>query len=194
MNVHTPTFVTSAVDPAGYPPADRPEIAFAGRSNVGKSTLINALLGVTGLAKVSQTPGKTRLINFFDVDERFYVVDLPGYGYAKVAKTEKSKWAPMLERYLAARDTLRGVVVLIDLRRGLGDLDRQLLSFLTSHGRAVVPVFTKADKLKGNARRNQIAKVCRAAGVSQENAIVTSAAKREGMDVLWAKLEKLLAE
>jgi GTP-binding protein len=192
MQIHRAEFVTSAVAPSGYPPPDRPEIAFAGRSNVGKSTLINALCGRKGLAKVSQTPGKTRLINFFDIEDRFYLVDLPGYGYAKVAKTEQASWAPMLEEYLASRETLAGVVLLIDFRRGLLDIDRQLVDFLTAYGRPLVLVFTKADKLKGNARRNQMKKVCSAAGVHPDRAVITSGAKYEGMDRLWERVMALL--
>ncbi|MDP8222513.1 MAG: ribosome biogenesis GTP-binding protein YihA/YsxC [Candidatus Lernaella stagnicola] len=192
MRIHEATFLTSAVDPGGYPPADRPEIAFAGRSNVGKSTLINALCGRKALAKVSQTPGKTRLINFFDIDERFYLVDLPGFGYAKVSKIERRKWAPMMGRYLESRDTICAVVLLVDLRRGLGDLDLQLLDYLDGLGRQVVLTFTKADKLKGNARRNQVQKVCREAGLTPDVAVITSGSRREGLEALWQRLEAYL--
>jgi len=193
VKVRAARYVVSAAKPRDYPPPNRPEIAFAGRSNVGKSTLLNALLGVGKIAKVSQTPGKTRLINFFDIDEKFFAVDLPGYGYAKVSHEERRSWEDLIAEYLRGRANLRCVLVLVDLRRGLGDMDRQLIEFLRAWERPHALVFTKADKMKGNARRAQIAKVCRDAGLDPADALITAAEKRLGLDAVWAKLEPLLS-
>ncbi len=122
MKILSAEFVTSATQPSQFPPATLPEVAFAGRSNVGKSSLLNGLLGRKGLARVSHTPGRTQLLNFFCVTaERqgvFMCVDLPGYGYAKVAKAVRDQWGPMIETYLKGRPSLRGLVVLTDIRRG----------------------------------------------------------------------------
>lgn len=192
MAGHRARFLVSAVSPRDYPPADRPEIAIAGRSNVGKSTLINAMLGIRKLAKVSQQPGKTRQVNFFEIDESFYFVDLPGYGFAKVAAAEQEKWGPMMETYLQTRDNLRGVVVLIDLRRGFGELDRQMLDYVQTFGRPALLVFTKADKLKGNALRNQIREVGLSTGLDPKEILVTSAVTKQGLTEVWRELNRLL--
>ena len=192
MAVHRARFLISAVSPRDYPPPDRPEIAIAGRSNVGKSTLINAMLGVRKLAKVSQQPGKTRQVNFFEIDESFYFVDLPGYGFARVAAAEQEKWGPMMETYLKTRDNLRGVVVLIDLRRGFGELDRQMLDYVQAFGRPYLLVFTKADKLKGNALRNQIREVGKSTGLDPQDILVTSAVTKQGLTEVWRELNRLL--
>ena len=116
MRILNARFIKSAADRGGWPRAELPEVAFAGRSNVGKSSLINFLTNRKNLAKTSVTPGKTQLVNFFSVDERFNLVDLPGYGYAKVPLAERARWRPMIETYLQERETLQGVVVLIDSR------------------------------------------------------------------------------
>jgi len=194
MQVKQAVFITSAVKPAGYPPADRPEIAFAGRSNVGKSTLLNALVGMRKLAKVSQKPGKTRLINFFDVDERFYLVDLPGYGWAKVSREERKSWQKITETYLQKRKTLRCVVVLVDLRRGLGELDVTLLEYLETIGVPALVVFTKADKMKGNQLRRQIQQIADQLGVEKNELLISSALKKQGVKEIWSRLEAILAD
>jgi len=192
MKIRQAKYVKSAAAPRDYPPADRLEIAFAGRSNAGKSTMLNALCGIRGLAKTSQTPGKTRIINFFDINEDIYFVDLPGYGWAKVAQEERAGWARMIENYLRRRETLAGVVLLIDLRRGPTDLDFQLIEFIRATGKLCIPVFTKADKLKGNERRNQIQRVCRQLGVAPEQALIASGLKKEGIDKVWQRLNEVL--
>ena len=131
-----------------------PEVAFAGRSNVGKSALINFLTNRKNLAKTSATPGKTQLVNFFSVDERFNLVDLPGYGYAQVPLAERARWRPMIETYLQERETLQGVVVLIDSRRGAREMDLHLLEWLAAVNLPACLALTKADKLKQNERRS----------------------------------------
>ena len=120
MKILSAEFVTSAVKPDQYPPVKYPEMAFAGRSNVGKSSLINTLVNRKRLVKTSSTPGRTQLINFFDINNHFTFVDLPGYGYAKVPTAVRKKWGPMIETYLSGRDSLKGVVVILDIRRNPG--------------------------------------------------------------------------
>ena len=153
MRFRQAELLTSAASRAGWPKPSLPEVAFAGRSNVGKSSLINALVGRKNLARTSSTPGKTQLLNFFGIDGRFILVDLPGYGYAKVPLAVRGKWQPMIEEYLGARETLRGAVVLIDARRGAGDMDLQLLGWLGAVDVPACIALTKADKLKRAERR-----------------------------------------
>ena len=130
MIIKSAEFVTSAVKPSQYPPELLPEMAFSGRSNVGKSSLINKLVNRRHLVKTSRTPGRTQLINFFDINEAFTFVDLPGYGYAKVPAAVQKKWGPMIETYLSGRKTLRGVVSLMDIRRQPGVEERNLADWL----------------------------------------------------------------
>ena len=145
-------FVKSATHPRHYPPAEMREIAFAGRSNVGKSSLINGLLQRKNLVKVSNTPGRTQLLNFFQVNDELSIVDLPGYGFAKVPHEVKDKWGKMIENYLKTRETLCAVIVLMDLRRGIQEDDIQLIEALPFFQIQPILVFTKADKYKRNAR------------------------------------------
>jgi len=146
------TFVIGAAQWEQLPADNRPEIAFVGRSNVGKSSLLNALLHRKNLAYTSKTPGKTQQLNYFLVDDRFYAVDLPGHGYAKAPRSARAKWAQLQERYLDERTSLRGVVQLIDSRHPPTDDDRALLERLDETGHAHLLVLTKADKLSGNGR------------------------------------------
>ncbi len=153
MRIRTAAFIKSAAARGGWPRASAPEVAFAGRSNVGKSSLINFLTNRKSLAKTSATPGKTQLVNFFEVDGTFVLVDLPGYGYARAPLAERARWRPMVETYLRERETLRGVVVLIDSRRGAREMDLRLLEWLAAADLPACLALTKADKLKQGARR-----------------------------------------
>jgi GTP-binding protein len=160
MKIISAEFIKSAVKPDQYPKTGMPEIAFTGRSNVGKSSLINTLLGRKKLAQTSATPGKTRLINFFTVNEKLSFVDLPGYGFAKVSRAEQEKWGPMIETYLRERVNLRLVVSILDVRHDPTQQDRDLIEWLRHYGRNHLIVLTKSDKLsRGEAlrRRRQIA-------------------------------------
>src|SRR5690242_9835721 len=146
-------FLGGLASPGGWRPASAlPEVAFSGRSNVGKSSLLNTLVRRKALARVSQTPGKTREINFFRVNDAFTLVDLPGYGYAQVSKSARAEWRPLIEVYLRHSEQLRGVVQLIDARHDPTALDRQMLEFLAELGAPTIVALTKVDKLRPSAR------------------------------------------
>jgi GTP-binding protein len=185
-------FIKSAAKPAHYPAAQFPEIAFAGRSNVGKSSLINVLLNRRNLVRTSSTPGRTQLINFFAVNSQFTLVDLPGYGYAKVPLAVKKEWGPMMETYLATRPTLRGVVLIFDIRRTPGEEERQMLGWLRAYEIPPLLVVTKCDKVSRNERARQAAIIAKALGVSREEFCFFSALNREGKDEIWQRIETLL--
>ena len=190
-------FVKSASDLTGAPPAALPEVAFLGRSNVGKSSMINALLGRRKLARVSNTPGRTQLLNFFKVRVRLEdtrwrelsVCDLPGYGYAKVPKDELARWKLMIERYLGQRDSLRAAIALIDARHGPSPQDHALLDWLTGLGRPVVTVVTKMDKLPKSQRRPALKQI--AAELGREQVLGFSSESGEGREELWEAIVQL---
>ena len=179
------TFMTSAVAPEGYPESPLPEIAVAGRSNVGKSTLINKLVNRRRLAKVSNTPGRTQLLNFFQVDDAFTLCDLPGYGYAKVPKAVKARWGRMIENYLIQRQQLKAVLILIDVRRDVGDWERNLVGWVTANGRVAVPVITKIDKLPKSKRKLKLQELARQLGIPYRRLVGWSALSGEGLVPLW---------
>lgn len=149
----------SAARPSQFPPADRPEVAVTGRSNVGKSSLLNRLLNRKGLARTSRTPGRTQLINFFNVSNRLYLVDLPGFGYAQVPLAVRANWQPMVEGYLSAGRDLRLVWLLIDIRRDPGEQEANFLSWLAEHNLASQVVVTKADKMSRGQRPSRLASI-----------------------------------
>jgi len=192
MIIRSAEFITSAVKPDQYPPESLPEIAFAGRSNAGKSSLINALVNRKNLAKTSSTPGKTRLINFFTVNNAVYFVDLPGYGYAKVSQSEKRYWKPMVESYLSSRKTLRGVVIISDIRRVPGAEEIELMGWLANLHIPAIIISSKADKLSKNEQFRQRKAVSRALSTEPEELILFSAKTRQGMDKVWEKIEAVL--
>lgn len=188
MKARRAEFLTSASGPEGFPRPGLPEIAFAGRSNVGKSSLINALVGVPGLARTSRTPGRTRLLNWFRVEPvkgpPLALVDLPGYGYAKVSREMRDSWRPLVESYLVGRDALRGVVLLVDARRGGEEEERELLEYLAAQDVPVQVVLTKADKLAKSRRRPAADAVRRELGLAREP-LACSATTADGLDALW---------
>jgi len=185
MKIISAEFIKSATDPSHYPEETLPEIAFAGRSNVGKSSLINTLLQRKKLARTSNTPGRTQLINFFLVNDDLFFVDLPGYGYAKVPLEIKKKWGPMVERYLKTRKNLRMVVLILDIRRDPTKDDLSLTSWLYNYGIRPVFVLTKSDKLSKNRvaiRRRAIGEILE---VSDDALVTFSARTREGRENIW---------
>lgn len=192
-------FVTSAYRPDQFPRDRLPEVAFVGRSNVGKSSLLNALLlrnrrrvrGVLRkqLAKTSQTPGRTRSINFFKIDRKLYFVDLPGYGYAKASRAEQDRWKRLAEDYLQAREPLRLVVLLVDIRHGPTPLDRQMADWLEFHRQPFCVAATKSDKLKTGARKRS----ARTIKESFSAPIPFSAVSGDGVKQLWRVIDSSLA-
>jgi GTP-binding protein len=193
MHVKTTEFIKSATKPAHYPEGNLPEIAFAGRSNVGKSSLINVLVNRKNLVRTSSTPGRTQLINFFDVNGTFTLVDLPGYGFAKVPLEVKRQWGPMMETYLAQRANLAGVVLIFDARRIPRDEDLQMLQWLRTYGVRPILVVTKCDKLSKNERSRQFSLIGSSLGVAKEELLPFSALSKEGVAAIWAQIEALLA-
>lgn len=166
-----------------------PEIAVIGRSNVGKSSLINLLLG-RKLAYVAKTPGKTQLIHFFSINQSFYLVDLPGYGFAKVGKETRNAWGPMVDAYITKRKTLRGVILLIDLRRSDSPLDFQMNEWLNHHEITTLYVATKGDKISKGKRKAYADAIKSAYGMSDLS--ITSSLKKEGKTEIWEKIEAFL--
>lgn len=191
MLIKSVEFVTSAVRPSQFPAAELPEFAFAGRSNVGKSSLINTLVNRKKLVKTSSTPGKTRLINFFRVNDALMFVDLPGYGYARVSEDERRTWRPMIEQYLSARENLKAVVVILDIRRTAGAEDAQLLGWLDRHEIPAVLVVTKADKLSKTAQKKQLQIIADTLPADPADLLVFSTKSRQGWDALWNAIVSL---
>ena len=188
-------FVTSAAQPSGFPPPSLPEVAVVGRSNVGKSSLINALVGQPGLARTSRTPGRTRLINWFAVNDRFHLVDLPGYGYAEVSQAMRDSWRPLIEGYLAGRETLAGVLLLIDIRRGAQDEELDFAPWLAERAMPVVVALTKADKLPKNKRMLEVRRARQALGLSRDPlAVSVLDGEGDGIAALWRAVVQLAAQ
>jgi GTP-binding protein len=192
MIIHSAKFICSAVTPGQYPPDDFPEVAFAGRSNVGKSSLINKILNRKKLVRTSKTPGRTQLLNFFEINELWRFVDLPGYGYARVPVEVQKRWRPMVESYLTTRVNLRGMVWLLDIRREVSKEDLRLWDWLQAKQVPVIIVVTKADKLSKNKRNKQAASIAKSLGRKAQELIQFSATSGEGKDEIWQALRQLL--
>lgn len=192
MIIHSAKFICSAVTPDQYPPDDLPEVAFAGRSNVGKSSLINKILNRKKLVRTSKTPGRTQLLNFFEINEVWRFVDLPGYGYAKVPVEVQKRWRPMVESYLTTRANMRGMVWLLDIRREVSKEDLTLWDWLQAKQVKVIIVITKADKLSKNKRNKQAASIAKSLGRKAQELIQFSATSGEGRDEIWQALRQLL--
>ena len=193
MKIVSAEFIASAASPIQYPRQRLPEVAFAGRSNVGKSSLINTLVHRKSLVKTSATPGKTRTINFFVVNERFSFVDFPGYGYARVPREMQAGWRPMVEAYMKQRDFLRAVVHIVDFRHPPSDLDRQLRAWLLHRRVAVLTVATKTDKVKRNQRAAHEQAIRRDLDLpADEPLTLFSSHNQEGRLRLWQRLTPCL--
>ena len=193
MKVKSATFVKSATSPEHYPRDGKPEIAFMGRSNVGKSSLINSLLGTRGLARTSSTPGRTQLINFFLINDAFHFVDLPGYGYARVPVDVKRLWGPMVEKYLATRPNLMLSILITDSRHEPTKLDLLMREWLQERGKPFIIVATKADKLTNNQLRANLRRASAVLGKDSE-IIAYSAVTRSGADRIWKVITTRIAD
>jgi len=188
-------FIGGMASAGGWrPPAELPEIAFAGRSNVGKSSLLNRLVHRKKFARVSNTPGRTREVNFFKVNDTFVLVDLPGYGYARVSKEKRAEWRPLIEGYLRTSPTLRGIVQLLDARHEPTGDDRGMLDFLAELGVPTIVTVTKTDKLTAKERTRRVADLSVALGLDADQVIAFSAVTGEGRDELAGAIDELLAQ
>jgi GTP-binding protein len=181
-----------AVAPSGYPENSYPEVALAGRSNVGKSSLINRLVNRRGLARTSSTPGKTRTINFYNVNDEIHIVDLPGYGYAKVSKGEKEKWGGIIETYLNNREVLKLMIQLVDIRHEPTANDKLMYDWIKRTNLPAVVVATKSDKISRNAQFKNVSIVKKALNVRPEDQFVLfSSETGQGKEELWDIIEKI---
>lgn len=197
MLIKSAKFLVSSSDYTQCPKEPLPEYAFIGRSNVGKSSLINMLVNVHGLAKTSSTPGKTQLINHFVINESWYLVDLPGYGYAKLSKTQKAKFSPMIEKYIANRENLRCIFVLIDSRHEPQTNDMDFMRWLGENGLPFVMIFTKSDKLSATALQknlNHYKAVMKQYWTEMPKNFVSSAEKKLGREEILALIDELNKE
>lgn len=193
MKVNNVSLAAVGVKMSQYPTDKKPEIAFAGKSNVGKSTLINAMIGRKALARTSSQPGKTRTINFYDVENILYFVDLPGYGYAKAPKTEIERWGVMIEEYLNKRDTLMGIVMLVDIRHEPCENDKMMYNWLKHYNYDIIVVATKLDKIKRSQIQKQLSVVRKGLNMSAEDRLVSfSGETKTGVDELWEILENII--
>ena len=194
MKLRSIEHLISATRPEQLPNDGLPEIAFSGRSNVGKSSLINTLVDCKGLARISKTPGKTRLLNYYTVNRRFHLVDLPGYGYAKVPLRQRRAWAELVEPYLETRQTLMGIVQLIDCRHAPTELDRQMLEWLQSHDHPFIVAVTKSDKVPQSKLQERLEGVqSLLQGPENASVVLFSAKTKAGSGAIWRWIDQVIA-
>ncbi len=191
MKILKAEFIKSGTRPPDWPKHFLPEVAFGGRSNVGKSSLINSLVNRKKLVKVSGTPGHTQLINFFNVNDKLCLVDLPGYGYAKAPLVEKEQWGHMIEGYLFGRKQLRAMVVIMDLRRGIEDDDMMLVKAAPELKIQPILVFTKADKFSRAQRKKRCGEIAKEMGEDPEKMLLYSSKDHMGREELWGRITQL---
>lgn len=193
MKVHNAEIVISAVAPKQYPETDLPEIALAGRSNVGKSSFINTLIQRKNLARTSSKPGKTQTLNFYLIEDTLHFVDVPGYGYAKVSKSERTKWGQMIETYLTQREQLKAVVSLVDLRHAPSQEDIQMYQFLKYYDLPVIVVATKADKIPRGKWNKHESVIKKALDFDKSDTfIIFSSVTKEGKEEAWQAIERAI--
>ncbi|NLX64516.1 MAG: YihA family ribosome biogenesis GTP-binding protein [Clostridiaceae bacterium] len=193
MVIKKAEFITSAVNPDQYPDTGWPEIALAGRSNVGKSSLINSLVNRKALARTGNTPGMTRIINFYNVNDSITLVDLPGYGYAKVSRQERESWGQLVETYLNSRENLKMILLLVDIRHEPTPDDVMMFNYILESGRDYAIIATKADKISRSAYKKHMDKVKAVLDLDNEHEIIAfSSVKRIGIDEIWSKIETVL--
>jgi len=192
MIINNVEFIKSAVKPSHYPEHDFPEIAFAGRSNVGKSSLINTLIQRKDMVKTSSKPGCTQLINFFLINETLSFVDLPGYGYAKVSKKIRAQWQPMVEQYLAERNNLYGLILLIDIRRDPKQEEFDFINWLETHKMPFLVILTKSDKLSKTKQKKRLLAICSKLQREENGVILFSTKTKKGRDTILEEIENLI--
>ena len=189
MKIRSSEIVVSAIRKEQYPAEGLPEIALVGRSNVGKSSATNALLNRRNFARTSQTPGKTRTINFYKINEEFYFVDLPGYGYAKVAKSEKDKWGVIMERYLQDRDELCAIFLLVDIRHEPTNDDVMMYEWIKHFGYNCVVIATKADKISRGQYQKHISTIRKKLNLAKDEKVIPlSSSKKTGVEDVWNEI------
>lgn len=192
IKINKAEFLTGAADAKSIPKPGLSEIAFAGKSNVGKSSLINKLLNRKKLAITSSKPGRTRQINFFNVNDEMIAVDLPGYGYAKVSQMERREWGKLITAYMMKRDPLKAVVAILDVRRDPDELDKSLLKMLNNLSIPPIIVLTKSDKIKTGEKIRRRMEIAKSLGVEKSDLILFSAQTGEGKDELWKAIKNHL--
>ncbi len=186
-------FVKGVVSLDGFPPDDRPEVCFAGRSNVGKSSLLNAITKRKSLARTSNTPGRTQQINYFSVSNKLYIVDLPGYGYAKAPLYEVKKWQKLIYSYMSGRRNLKRIFLLIDIRHGIKSNDIEIMELLDKAAVNYQIIFTKCDKIKGQVLENLVMEYTKSLDLQiavYPEVIISSAQKKEGIEIIRSEIEK----
>ncbi|WP_069649799.1 ribosome biogenesis GTP-binding protein YihA/YsxC [Caloranaerobacter ferrireducens] len=195
MKIRDVKLLITAVNEDQYPSEGVPEIALAGRSNVGKSSLINALINRRNFARTSSQPGKTQTINFYSINDELRLVDLPGYGYAKVSVKEREKWGKMIENYLTSRKSLKEVFLLLDIRHAPGEHDKMMYNWIKSFGYKGIIIATKADKIAKGKWMKHISIIAKELGVEDRNLIIPfSATKKVNIDKIWEIVENILNE
>lgn len=193
MKIKKAELLITAVKYEQYPEEGVPEIALAGRSNVGKSSLINTLINRKKLARTSGQPGKTQTLNFYNINDVFRFVDLPGYGYARVSKTEREKWGKMIEYYLVHRKSIKEVFLLLDIRHSPGEHDKMMYEWLKSFGYSGYIIATKADKLSRNQQEKAISVIKKEMNIEDRSKIISfSATKKQNKDKVWARIEDII--
>lgn len=193
MIIKKAEIIMTAVKPSQYPEANSPEIALAGRSNVGKSSMINTLINRKKLARTSGQPGKTQTLNFYNINDQFRFVDLPGYGYARVSRSEREKWGEMINKYLTERKCLKEVIMLLDIRHSPGEHDKMMYDWIISIGFKGIIVATKADKLSKNQIAKQVSVIAKELGVEDRSMILPfSATKKLNKDKVWNTIRGIL--
>ncbi len=194
FRIKSATYIKSVSDLKSLPPDQLPEIAFSGRSNVGKSSALNRLVNIKNLAKISSTPGRTRLINFFLINKNLYFVDLPGYGFAKAPKSMRKSWGKLVEDYLKGRENLVGTVLLIDSRHGPTELDLQLSEWLDFYEKRRLIVLTKTDKLSRSELLESVKKTCHVLNLDSDLLVIFSAKTGEGKDKILNWIQQVTGE
>lgn len=192
MNVTKSSLLITAGSKSQFPDNGLIEIAFAGKSNVGKSSLINTLINRKGLARTSAQPGKTQTINFYDIQDTFNFVDLPGYGYAKVSKERREKWGKLIEDYLSHRESLKQVILLVDIRHEVSENDKMMYDWISYYHPHVIVIATKADKIKRSQLLKHLSIIRKGLGLSPEDKLIAfSAENKQGKEQIWELLDQI---